>query len=74
MKQTITITISNNENVGTLNEAQIKSIQEIVTVLITTGSCTGIKGGAVLIHFDGDGIFQGVSHDYWPWRRRRKGV
>ena len=45
---------------------------EIFTVLIEKGALDGIRGGSAIIHFDSDGIFQGVELDYWPWRRRRK--
>ena len=45
---------------------------EIFTILIEKGALDGIRGGSAIIHFDSDGIFQGVELDYWPWRRRRK--
>ena len=45
---------------------------EIFTVLIEKGALDGIRGGTAIIHFDSDGVFQGVELDYWPWRRRRK--
>ena len=65
------IEIKNTENVNNLTKADVVSIQEIVTALISTGSLTGVRGGQTIIHFDADGIFQGVQIDYWPWRRRR---
>lgn len=70
--QQITITIKNNENVGYLDQDQVSNIQEIVTALITSGSLTGIRGGKTCVHFDGDGVFQGIETVYFPWRRRKK--
>ena len=49
----------------------VAKLQEIFLALLATGGLTGVKGGKTIIHFDADGIFQGVELDYWPWRRRR---
>lgn len=69
--QTITITIKNNENVGTLTREQLNAIEEIVGALVTSGGLTGVKGGKTIIHFDSIGTFMGVQLDYFPWRRRK---
>ena len=45
--------------------------QEILVALISCGGLSGVKGGKTIIHFDADGIFQGIELDYWPWRRRK---
>ncbi len=45
--------------------------REIFHALITTGGLSGVKGGRTILHFDADGIFQGIELDYWPWRRRK---
>lgn len=45
---------------------------EMFRILIKTGSLSGIRGGHVRIHFDGNGVFQGVEHVYWPWRKRKQ--
>ena len=70
MIQELTIKITNRDNVGTVTHEQAKVIQEIITALIQSGGLTGVKGGKTIIHFNGDGVFQGVELDYWPWRRR----
>lgn len=50
---------------------QIARYQEIISVLISKGALDGVKGGQSILHFNADGIFQGVELDYWPWRRRK---
>jgi len=67
----IEIDIKNTENIGVLEGHQIQKIQEVVTALVSAGALTGVKGGQSIIHFDGDGNFQGVQLSYWPWRRRK---
>lgn len=54
-----------------VNQDQLDRYSEIFSVLINTGSLDGIKGGSTILHFDKDGIFMGIEHDYWPWRRRK---
>lgn len=54
------------------SQEQIERYQEILTVLISKGALDGVKGGSTKIHFDADGVFQGIELDYWPWRRRKK--
>lgn len=49
----------------------VEAFKEIFQVLIDKGALSGVKGGQAIIHFDGDGVFQGVELDYWPWRRRK---
>lgn len=51
---------------------EVERYHEILTALIKTGALTGVKGGQAIIHFDGEGTFQGIELDYWPWRRRKK--
>ena len=65
------LTILNRENVGILSEENKEKIQEIFTALVTSGGLTGVRGGKTIIHFDAEGVFQGVELDYWPWRRRK---
>lgn len=48
--------------------------KEIFTALVMSGGLTGVKGGKTIIHFDADGVFQGIALDYWPWRKRKKSV
>lgn len=67
----ITLHIGNTENVGILTDDQIGAIEEIVAALVTSGGLTGVRGGKTILHFDGDGVFQGVQLDYFPWRKRR---
>ena len=49
----------------------LERFQEIFTALIRSGGLSGVKGGQTIIHFDADGIFQGVQLSYWPYRRRK---
>ena len=51
---------------------EISDIEEIFLTLIKTGGLTGVKNGSTIIHFDHEGMFQGVQFDYWPWRRRSR--
>ena len=68
----LTLNITNTENIGNLSPEQVKNIEEIVTALITSGALTGVRGGKSILHFDADGLFQGVELAYFPWRRRKK--
>ena len=52
-------------------QERIDKYVEIFTILIEKGALDGIKGGSAIIHFDSEGVFQGVELDYWPWRRRK---
>ena len=45
---------------------------EIFHVLLSSGGLSGVKGGKTILHFDAEGIFQGVELDYWPWRKRKQ--
>lgn len=65
------IEIKNIENVGEWTEDKQKKIEEIVIALVSSGGLTGVKGGKTIIHFDANGIFQGIELDYWPWRRKK---
>jgi hypothetical protein len=49
----------------------VQRYKEIFTALISSGGLTGVKGGKTILHFDQDGVFQGVELNYWPWRRRK---
>ena len=53
-------------------QERIDKYVEIFTILIEKGALDGIRGGSAIIHFDSEGVFQGVELDYWPWRRRKK--
>lgn len=66
------LNIKNTENIGEVDREKLSKIQEIVEALIVSGGLTGVKGGKTLIHFDGDGTFQGIELDYWPFRKRKK--
>ena len=45
---------------------------EIFHALLSSGGLSGVRGGKTIIHFDAEGVFQGVELDYWPWRRRKQ--
>lgn len=66
----ITLKLPINDFVET--PERINKYVEIFTILIEKGALDGIRGGSAIIHFDSDGVFQGVELDYWPWRRRKK--
>lgn len=50
---------------------EVQRYKEIFTALLASGGLSGVKGGKTIIHFDGDGVFQGIELDYWTWRRRK---
>lgn len=54
------------------DEKEVMRYQEILVALLSSGGLSGVKGGKTIIHFDAEGIFQGIELDYWPWRRRKK--
>jgi hypothetical protein len=68
--QKVELIIRNSENIGNLSEEQLLRINEIMNALVSSGGLTGVRGGKTILHFDGNGVFQGVELDYWPWRRR----
>ena len=52
-------------------QERIDRYVEIFTILIEKGALDGVRGGSTIIHFDGDGVFQGIELDYWPYRKRK---
>jgi hypothetical protein len=44
--------------------------QEILVALISSGALN-LKNGKSILHFDSDGVFQGVQLDYWAFKRRK---
>lgn len=54
------------------SQETVNRYQEIFMALLTTGALSGVRGGKAILHFDADGVFQGVELDYFPWRRRKK--
>jgi hypothetical protein len=59
-------------NIEGIDEVDTLRYQEILVALIACGGLSGVKGGRTIIHFDQEGVFQGIELDYWPWRRRKK--
>ena len=55
-----------------MSQEEVFRYQEILGALISCGGLSGVKGGKTILHFDGDGVFQGVELDYWPWRKRNQ--
>lgn len=49
---------------------EIDRYREILYALIKSGGLTGVKAGKTIIHFDPEGIFQGIQLDYWPYKVR----
>jgi len=66
--------IRNSENLGNLSSDDLLKIREVVEALVSSGGLTGVKGGQTIIHFDGDGHFQGIQLSYFPWRRKKGGI
>lgn len=56
------------------NEEQMQKYHEILFALISCGGLSGVKGGKTILHFDADGVFQGVELDYWPWKRKKQSI
>lgn len=54
-----------------LDDRELEQATEIFHALLKSGGLFGVKGGKTILHFDAQGLFQGVSLDYWPWRRRK---
>ena len=54
-----------------IGPAQIEKYKEIFQVLLDKGALDGVRGGSAVIHFDGQGVFQGLQLDYWPFRKRK---
>jgi hypothetical protein len=50
---------------------RITKYEKIFRILIEKGALDGVKGGSSNIHFDGDGLFQGVQLNYWPYKEGR---
>jgi hypothetical protein len=51
---------------------ETEKYEEILYALVRSGGLSGVKGGQTIIHFDGEGQFQGIQLNYWPWRKRKK--
>ena len=50
---------------------KVEQVKQVFNALVSCGALTGVKGGKAIIHFDADGVFQGVELNYWPWRKRK---
>ena len=61
-----------NIHINDVDEEQIQKYYEIFLALIKSGGLSGVKNGKTILHFDAEGIFQGVELDYWPWRKRKE--
>ena len=55
-----------------LTREETEKYLEIFHALLKSGGLSGVKGGKTIIHFDGEGVFQGIELAYWPWRKRKK--
>lgn len=44
--------------------------QEILVSLISSGALN-LRNGKAILHFDSEGIYQGVELDYWAWKRKK---
>lgn len=59
-------------DINNINENEKEKYKEILNALIHCGGLSGVKNGMTIIHFDGNGNFQGIQLSYWPWRKRTK--
>lgn len=49
---------------------ETEKYKEIFSVLAASGTLK-LKNVGIVLHIDGNGIFQGLELDnYWPWRRK----
>ena len=54
-----------------ISEKDTLKYQEILTVLISSGSLS-LKNGKAILHFDNTGTFMGVQLDYWAYKRKKE--
>jgi hypothetical protein len=57
-------------NIPDIDLKETARYQEILVSLISSGALN-LKNGKATLHFDRDGIYQGVQLDYWAWKRRK---
>lgn len=67
----LTLEVKNLENFGEVTQEKLDRVTEIFQALIVSGGLTGVKAGRTILHFDSEGVFQGVELSYFPWKRRR---
>lgn len=58
-------------SIENISKEETLRYQEILVALISSGALTLKGGGKAVLHFDHEGIFQGVQLDYWAFRRRK---
>lgn len=59
-------------DIDNISKEQTLAYQEILTALIASGALN-VKNGKAVLHFDSDGVFQGVQLEYWAFKRRKEG-
>lgn len=52
-----------------VSQIELLKYQEILHALIGSGGLQ-IKAGKTCIHFDNNGVFQGIQIDFWPYKRK----
>jgi hypothetical protein len=57
-------------NIPDIDIKETTRYQEILVALISSGALN-LKNGKAVLHFDSEGVFQGVQLDYWAFKRRR---
>ena len=67
----IEMELKNLENIGYVTKERLDKFREIFEALIVSGGLSGVRSGQTIIHFDHEGVFQGIELSYWPWRKRR---
>ena len=56
--------------VDNVTQEQTLAYQEILSALVASGALN-LKNGKAILHFDSEGMFQGVQLDYWAFKRRK---
>lgn len=64
------LNLKDTENTKHLTSEDKSRLEEIFNALIATGGLMGVKAGKTIIHFGGDGSFQKIQLDYYPWQKR----
>lgn len=57
-------------NIPEMEQKEVIKYQEILVSLIGSGALN-LKNGKAVLHFDSEGIYQGVQVEYWAFKRRK---
>lgn len=57
-------------NIPDIDIKETARYQEILVALVSSGALN-LKNGKAVLHFDSDGVFQGVQLDFWAFKRKK---